>query len=165
MFHTKIIREKCIYFVLTEHILFIISARSQYWIMLGRLGFSLFQLKLSIIYTDNFCLVSLSYVERDNKKRKQNMFPFDFFVIDHFVANFDQKMLEKRDIKKNIFSMALGRTYAWISIFFLLQIRSESIKITCIKNLLDLVRKWFLLRNTQIKKVFTLVSFGVLDTT
>ena len=47
--------------------------------MLGRLGFSLFQLKLSIIYTDNFCLVSLSYVERDNKKRKQNMFPFDFF--------------------------------------------------------------------------------------
>ena len=59
--------------------------------MLGRLGFSLFQLKLSIIYTDNFCLVSLSYVERDNKKRKQNMFPFDFFVIDHFVANFDQK--------------------------------------------------------------------------
>ena len=45
-----------------------ICARSQYWIMLGRLGFSLFQLKLSIIYTDNFCLVSLSYVERDNKK-------------------------------------------------------------------------------------------------
>ena len=86
--------------------------------MLGRLGFSLFQLKLSIIYTDNFCLVSLSYVERDNKKRKQNMFPFDFFVIDHFVANFDQKMLEKRDIKKNIFSMALGRSYAWISILF-----------------------------------------------
>ena len=40
------------------------------------------------------------------------MFPFNFFVIDHFVANFDQKMLEKRDIKKNIFSMALGRTYA-----------------------------------------------------
>ena len=95
-----------------------IRARSQYWIMLGRLGFSLFQLKLSTIYTDNFCLVSLSYVERDNKKRKQKMFPFDFFVIDHFVANFDQKMLEKRDIKKNIFSMALGRTYAWISIFF-----------------------------------------------
>ena len=63
-------------------------------------------------------LVSLSYVERDNKKWKQNMFPFDFFVIDHFVANFDQKMLEKRDIKKNIFSMALGRTYAWISILF-----------------------------------------------
>ena len=93
-----------------------ICAKSQYWAMLGRLGFSLFQLKLSIIYTDNFCLVSLSYVERDNKKRKQNMFPFDFFVIDHFVANFDQKMLEKRDIKKNIFSMALGRTYAWISI-------------------------------------------------
>ena len=91
---------------------FSLSARSQYWIMLGRLGFSLFQLKLSIIYTDNFCLVSLSYVERDNKKQKQNMFPFDFFVIDHFVANFDQKMLEKRDIKKNIFSMALGRTYA-----------------------------------------------------
>ena len=90
----------------------IIRARSQYWIMLGRLGFSLFQLKLSIIYTDNFCSVSLSYVERDNKKQKQNMFPFDFFVIDHFVANFDQKMLEKRDIKKNIFSMALGRTYA-----------------------------------------------------
>ena len=87
-------------------------ARSQYWAMLGRLGFSLFQLKLSIIYTDNLNLVSLSYVERDNKKRKQNMFPFDFFVIDHFVANFDQKMLEKRDIKKNIFSMALGRTYA-----------------------------------------------------
>ena len=87
--------------------------------MLGRLGFSLFQLKFSIIYTDNFCLVSLSYVERDdNKKRKQNMFPFDFFVIDHFVANFDQKMLEKWDIKKNIFSMALGRTYAWISILF-----------------------------------------------
>ena len=86
--------------------------------MLGRLGFSLFQLKLSIIYTDNFCLVSLSYVERDNKKRKQNMFPFDFFVIDHFVANFDQKMLEKRDIKKYIFSMALGRTYTWISILF-----------------------------------------------
>ena len=56
-----------------------ICARSQYWVMLGRLGFSLFQLKLSIIYTDNFCLVSLSYVERDNKKRKQNMFPFDFF--------------------------------------------------------------------------------------
>ena len=84
----------------------------------NKLGFSLFQLKLSIIYTDNFCLVSLSYVERDNKKRKQNMFPFDFFVIDHFVANFDQKMLEKRDIKKNIFSMALGRTYAWISILF-----------------------------------------------
>ena len=93
-------------------------ARSQYWAMLGRLGFSLFQLKLSIIYTDNFCLVSLSYVERDNKKWKQNMFPFDFFVIDHFVANFDQKMLEKRDIKKNIFSMALGRTCAWISILF-----------------------------------------------
>ena len=89
-----------------------LSARSQYWAMLGRLGFSLFQLKLSIIYTDNFCLVSLSYVEKDNKKRKQNMFPFDFFVIDHFVANFDQKMLEKRDIKKNIFSMVLGRTYA-----------------------------------------------------
>ena len=36
-----------------------ISARSQYWIILGRLGFSLFQLKLSIIYTDNSCLVSL----------------------------------------------------------------------------------------------------------
>ena len=89
-----------------------ICARSQYRAMLGRLGFSLFQLKLGIIYTDNFCLVSLSYVERDNKKQKQNMFPFDFFVIDHFVANFDQKMLEKRDIKKNIFSMALGRTYA-----------------------------------------------------
>ena len=99
--------------------------------MLGRLGFSLFQLKLSIIYTDNFCLVSLSYVERDNKKRKQNMFPFDFFVIDHFVANFDQKMLEKWDIKKNIFSMALGRTSHEFQFFFLLQIRSESIKITC----------------------------------
>ena len=52
-----------------------LGARSEYWVMLGRLGFSLFQLKLSIIYTDNFCLVSLSYVERDNKKRKQNMFP------------------------------------------------------------------------------------------
>ena len=38
------------------------------------------------------------------------MFPFEFFVIDHFVANFDQKMLEKRGIKKNIFSMPLGRT-------------------------------------------------------
>ena len=105
-----------------------IRARSQYWAMLGRLGFSLFQLKLSIIYTDNFCLVSLSYVERDNKKRKQNMFPFDFFVIDHFVANFDQKMLEKRDIEKNIFSMAFMHEFQF---FFLLQIRSESIKITC----------------------------------
>ena len=86
--------------------------------MLGRLGFSLLQLNLSIIYTDNFCLVSLSYVERDNKKRKQNMFPFDFFVIDHFVTNFDQKMLEKRDIKKNIFSMALGRTCMNFNSFF-----------------------------------------------
>ena len=100
------------------HLFIHLCARSQYWAMLGRLGFSLFQLKLSIIYTDNFCSVSLSYVERDNKKRKQNMLPFDFFVIDHFVANFDQKMLEKRDIKKTIFSMALGRTYAWISILF-----------------------------------------------
>ena len=71
--------------------------------MLGRLGLSLFQLKLSIIYTDNFCLVSLSYVERDNKKRKQNMFPFDFFVIDHFVANFDQKCLKNGTSKRTYF--------------------------------------------------------------
>ena len=108
------IMKVCVYFNALDYV----CARSQYWIMLGRLGFSLFQLKLSIIYTDNFCIVSLSNVERDNKKQKQNMFPFDFFVIDHFVANFDQKMLEKRDIKKNIFSMAFGRTCAWISILF-----------------------------------------------
>ena len=46
------------------------------------------------------------------KSGNKTCFHMIFFGIDHFVANFDQKMLEKRDIKKNIFSMALGRTYA-----------------------------------------------------